>query len=161
MFFHRLNGSKVADITMKEAVDYLSSTEETYQHCGASYIQHNTFIDDKAKEEVPYFVLITSRLLSYSDWEVKRIIVALKMTKLKEIRFPQVLKLNGIAPLVNLLRSPSLQVNSTASAALRNLSFKNDKNKEEIRRCGGITQAAALLREADSLELQKQLTGTC
>lgn len=37
---------------MKEAVDYLSNDDETYQHCGASYIQHNTFIDDKAKEEV-------------------------------------------------------------------------------------------------------------
>nr|XP_004547614.1 plakophilin-1 [Maylandia zebra] len=109
------------DITMKEAVDYLASDEETYQHCGASYIQHNTFIDDKAKEEV--------------------------------------LKLNGIPPLVNLLHSPSLQVTSTVSAALRNLSFKNEKNKEEIQRCGGITQAAALLKDANSLELQKQLTG--
>ncbi|XP_030585725.1 plakophilin-1 [Archocentrus centrarchus] len=116
------NGNaKVADITMKEAVDYLSSTEETYQHCGASYIQHSTFIDNKAKEEV--------------------------------------LKLNGIPLLVNLLCSPSLQVNSTASAALRNLSFKSDKNKEEIQRCGGITQAVALLHKAGSLELQKQLTG--
>lgn len=74
--------------------------------------------------------------------------------------FPQVLKLNGIPPLVNLLRSPSLQVTSTVSAALRNLSFKNEKNKEEIQRCGGITQAAALLKDANSLELQKQLTGT-
>eukprot|EP00064_Thunnus_orientalis_P001669 superscaffoldBa00000115_g1672 len=43
--------SGVADITMKEAVEYLSSEDETYKHCGASYIQHNTFIDDKAKEE--------------------------------------------------------------------------------------------------------------
>ncbi|XP_069547222.1 plakophilin-1-like [Brachyistius frenatus] len=47
-----LNGNGVADITMKEAVEYLSSEHETYQHCGASYIQHNTFIDEKAKEEV-------------------------------------------------------------------------------------------------------------
>ena len=37
---------------MKEAVEYLSNAEETYQHCGASYIQHNTFINEKAKDEV-------------------------------------------------------------------------------------------------------------
>lgn len=113
--------SRVTDITMKEAVECLSSDAEAYQHCGASYIQHNTFIDDRAKEEV--------------------------------------LKFNGIPPLVSLLHSPSPQVSQTASAALRNLSFKNDSNKEAIHRCGGITEALALLRETDSVEIQKQLTG--
>ncbi|XP_041810506.1 plakophilin-1-like isoform X2 [Chelmon rostratus] len=115
------SGGGVADITMKEAVEYLSNKDETYQHCGASYIQHNTFIDESAKEEV--------------------------------------LKLNGIPPLVGLLRSSSLQVNETASAALRNLSFKSTKSKEEIHRCGGIEEAVALLRDTDSAEIQKQLTG--
>ncbi|XP_076604475.1 plakophilin-1 isoform X2 [Chaetodon auriga] len=114
------SGGGVADITMKEAVEYLSKGE-TYQHCGASYIQHNTFIDESAKEEV--------------------------------------LKLNGIPPLVALLHSPSLQVNQTASAALRNLSFKSTKSKEEIHRYGGIEEAVALLRDTDSAEIQKQLTG--
>ncbi|KAM7006475.1 plakophilin-1-like [Tautogolabrus adspersus] len=113
--------SGAADITIKEAVEYLSNSDETYQHCGASFIQHNTFIDDKAKEEV--------------------------------------LKLSGIPPLVGLLRSPSVRVNQTASAALRNLSFKSNNNKEEMHRCGGITEAVALLRETDSVEIQKQLTG--
>ncbi|XP_075952897.1 plakophilin-1 isoform X1 [Anarhichas minor] len=115
------DNSGVADITMKEAVEYLSSKDETYQHCGASYIQHNTFIDDKAKEEV--------------------------------------LKLNGIHPLVGLLRSSSSQVRQTASAALRNLSFKSNDNKERVHRSGGVTEAAALLRDTDSVEIQKQLTG--
>ncbi|XP_063766747.1 plakophilin-1 isoform X2 [Eleginops maclovinus] len=110
-----------ADITMKEAVEYLSNEEETYQHCGASYIQHNTFIDEKAKEEV--------------------------------------LKFKGTHPLVDLLRSSSSQVNETASAALRNLSFKSINNKEEIHRSGGIMEAVALLRETDSVETQRQLTG--
>lgn len=72
----------------------------------------------------------------------------------------QVLKLKGIPPLVALLRSPSFKVNHTASAALRNLSFKNNSNKEEIHGCGGITEAVALLRETDSADVQKQLTGT-
>ncbi|XP_054641488.1 plakophilin-1-like [Dunckerocampus dactyliophorus] len=113
--------SGIADLTMKEAVEFLSNEDDRYKHCGAAYIQHNTFIDDKAKEEV--------------------------------------LKLNGIAPLVALLQSPGLRLNQAASAALRNLSFKNNNNKEEIQRCGGIVAAVALLRETDSLEIQKQLTG--
>ncbi|XP_056292848.1 plakophilin-1 [Pseudoliparis swirei] len=117
-----LNGnSGLADITMKEAVEYLSSDDETYQHCGASFIQHNTFIDDKAKEEV--------------------------------------LKLNGVPPLVGLLRSSSSRVSETASAALRNLSFKSNGNKEEVQRSGGIAAAAAALRDTDSVEIQKHLTG--
>ncbi|XP_026162628.1 plakophilin-1-like [Mastacembelus armatus] len=115
------SGVVTGDITMKEAVECLSHDDEMHQHCGASYIQHNTFIDDKAKEEV--------------------------------------LQLNGILPLVNLLRSPSLQVSQTASAALRNLSFKNDSNKEVINRCGGIAEAVNLLRNTNSVEIQKQLTG--
>lgn len=49
----RVNGnSAVIDITMKEAVEYLTSDDEKYKHCGASYIQHNTYVNDKAKEEV-------------------------------------------------------------------------------------------------------------
>lgn len=71
----------------------------------------------------------------------------------------QVLKLKGIPPLVALLRNPSAQVHQTASAALRNLSFKNNNSKEQIDRCGGIAEAVALLRDADSAETQKQLTG--
>ncbi|XP_029287845.1 plakophilin-1 isoform X2 [Cottoperca gobio] len=112
--------SGVADISMKEAVEYLSNEDATYQHCGASYIQHNTFIDN-TKEEV--------------------------------------LKLNGIQPLVDLLHSSSSQVNETASAALRNLSFKSNNNKEQIHRSGGITETVALLKDTDSVETQKQLTG--
>ncbi len=72
----------------------------------------------------------------------------------------QVLKLKGIPPLVALLRSPNAQVRQTASAALRNLSFKSNENKEVINRCGGITEAVALLKETESAETQKQLTGT-
>lgn len=71
----------------------------------------------------------------------------------------QVLQLKGIPPLVALLRSPGAQVRGTASAALRNLSFKNNRSKEEIERCGGIAEAVALLGHTDSAETQKQLTG--
>lgn len=46
-------------MTMKEAVECLSKEEETYQNCGASFIQHNAYIDDKAKEEVVYLVSLS------------------------------------------------------------------------------------------------------
>ncbi|XP_026204289.1 plakophilin-1-like [Anabas testudineus] len=111
----------VTDLTMKEAVECLSSEDQTYQNCGASFIQHNAYMDDKAKEEV--------------------------------------LKLNGIPPLVNLLHSPSSQVAVPASAALRNLSFKNDSCKEAIQRCSGITETVAVLKDTNSVEIKKQLTG--
>ncbi|KAM4740670.1 plakophilin-1-like [Anableps anableps] len=118
----RTNGNFTsADITMTDAVEFLSSDDEHYQNYGASFIQHNTFINDKAKEEV--------------------------------------LKLNGISPLLGLLQSPNSQIKSTASAALRNLSFKNDKNKAEIQRCNGIPEVVAQLRGSNSVELDKQLTG--
>ncbi|KAM9813733.1 plakophilin-1-like [Neosynchiropus ocellatus] len=115
------NGNVAKDLTMKEAVEYLSNQNELFKHCGASYIQHNTFVDEKAKDEV--------------------------------------LQLNGIPPLVAMLRDSNPQVSQTASAALRNISFKNNKNKEEIHRCSGVEGAVALLKETDSSETQRQLTG--
>ncbi|XP_051561822.1 plakophilin-1-like [Myxocyprinus asiaticus] len=42
----------MANLTMKEAVEYLFSSDEKYQLCGSAYIQHTTFADDKAKQEV-------------------------------------------------------------------------------------------------------------
>ncbi|XP_072308229.1 plakophilin-1 [Eucyclogobius newberryi] len=119
-FVSNINSGAVK-ITMKEAVEYLSKADGTFQHCGASYIQHNAYMDDNAKEEV--------------------------------------LKYNGIPPLMALLRSPNSSVSQTASAALRNLSYKNIKAKEEIQHCNGITETVALLQETDSIETQKQLTG--
>ncbi|XP_061077049.1 plakophilin-1-like [Conger conger] len=109
------------DITMTEAVQYLLSQDENYQHCGASFIQHSTFNAEKAKQ--------------------------------------QVLQLGGIPSLVGLLHSPSAQVRQTAAAALRNLVFKNNPNKEEVGRSGGIAEAAALLRDTNVSETEKQLTG--
>ncbi|KAF6733839.1 Plakophilin-1 [Oryzias melastigma] len=117
-----VNGnSVVTDITVKDAVKFLSSEDEEYQYCGASFIQHNTYNNDKAKEEV--------------------------------------LQLKGIPALVNLVCSPCSRVSLTASAALRNLSFKNDSTKEEIHHCGGITKAVEQLKASKSVDLHKQLTG--
>ncbi|XP_023689809.2 plakophilin-1-like [Paramormyrops kingsleyae] len=48
-----VNGSgSGTDMTVKEAVELLSSPDEKLQLCGASFIQHSTFKEDQAKQEV-------------------------------------------------------------------------------------------------------------
>ncbi|XP_070766836.1 plakophilin-1 [Enoplosus armatus] len=41
-----------SDLTLKEAVEFLSHPEENYQLCGASFIHHTTFKEERAKQEV-------------------------------------------------------------------------------------------------------------
>ncbi|XP_041944017.1 plakophilin-1 isoform X1 [Alosa sapidissima] len=109
------------DISMSDAIQYLSSQDESYQLLGATFIQHNTFTEDKAKQ--------------------------------------QVFQMKGIPALVALLQSPNLQIQTTASAALRNLVYKHSGNKEEVQRSGGLAQVVQLLMDTPSSEIQKQLTG--
>ncbi|XP_018614038.2 plakophilin-1-like [Scleropages formosus] len=119
------NGGDVVEngtnITMNEAVEFLSRHNENYQNLGVSFIQHSTFHDDKAKQEV--------------------------------------LQLKGIPRLVALLQSTNPQIQQTASGALRNLVFKNNDNKLEVQRCGGIEEALVLLKKTDCPETQKHVTG--
>lgn len=42
----------MADITLKEAVEYLTHSDENYQQCGATFIQHATFKEEHTKQEV-------------------------------------------------------------------------------------------------------------
>ncbi|XP_061668836.1 plakophilin-1 isoform X2 [Syngnathoides biaculeatus] len=46
------NSLNVSDLTIKEAVEFLSRPEEKFQQCGATIIQQTTFKDDRAKHEV-------------------------------------------------------------------------------------------------------------
>lgn len=71
----------------------------------------------------------------------------------------QVYQLGGIPPLVSLLRSSSPAVSQAAAGALRNLVFRHQFNKLEVQHCGGIAKALQLLKETDSTETQKQITG--
>lgn len=55
----RVNSAvNVSDLTLKEAVEYLSHPEENYQQCGATFIQHTTFKEDHAKQEVRWHAII-------------------------------------------------------------------------------------------------------
>ncbi|XP_016366861.1 plakophilin-1-like [Sinocyclocheilus rhinocerous] len=42
----------VPNITLQEAVEYLSHSDISHQLCGASFIQYQTFTEDQAKQEV-------------------------------------------------------------------------------------------------------------
>ncbi|XP_016353128.1 plakophilin-1 isoform X2 [Sinocyclocheilus anshuiensis] len=42
----------IPNITLQEAVEYLSHSDISHQLCGASFIQHQTFTEDRAKQEV-------------------------------------------------------------------------------------------------------------
>lgn len=49
----RMNGeANMSDITLSEAIYWISQSDERYKLHGASVIQHNTYTDDNAKEEV-------------------------------------------------------------------------------------------------------------
>lgn len=62
------NSTSTLDLTIKEAVEFLSQPEENYQQCGATFIQHAAFKEEPTKQEVqpcntyfqtfilPYFV---------------------------------------------------------------------------------------------------------
>uniref|UniRef100_A0A3P8UKA8 Plakophilin 1 n=1 Tax=Cynoglossus semilaevis TaxID=244447 RepID=A0A3P8UKA8_CYNSE len=45
-------GINLSDLTLKEAVEFLSLPEENFQQCGASFIQHTTYKEERAKHEV-------------------------------------------------------------------------------------------------------------
>lgn len=47
-----MNSTSTLDLTIKEAVEFLSQPEENYQQCGATFIQHAAFKEEPAKQEV-------------------------------------------------------------------------------------------------------------
>lgn len=71
----------------------------------------------------------------------------------------QVYQLGGIPTLVTLLESSNPGVSQGAAGALRNLVFKHHNNKMEVQNCSGISKSLRLLKETDSTETQKQITG--
>ncbi|KAM4045904.1 plakophilin-1 [Anomaloglossus baeobatrachus] len=71
----------------------------------------------------------------------------------------QVNQYNGIQKLIHLFKSPNQNVQLAAAGAVRNLVFKNNPNKLETSRQGGVQEAVNLLRRSPNQEIQKQITG--
>lgn len=80
-------------------------------------------------------------------------------TCLSWTRSCQVLQLGAIPTLVSMMRSSNPAVSQAAAGALRNLVFKHQPNKQQVQQCGGIGKALQLLKETDSTETQKEVTG--
>ncbi|XP_071993343.1 plakophilin-1 [Engystomops pustulosus] len=66
---------------------------------------------------------------------------------------------NGIQKLISLFQSSNQNVQLAAAGALRNIVFKNNPNKLETSRQGGIREAVNVLRKTPNQEIQKQITG--
>ncbi|KAF3860492.1 hypothetical protein F7725_000747 [Dissostichus mawsoni] len=101
----------MSDMTLKQAMEFLSHSDENYQQCGATFIQHTTYKEESTKQEV--------------------------------------FEMGGIPTLVTLLRS----------ANPGEPGVQRPGNKLEVQHCGGIAKALQLLKESDSTETQKQITG--
>ncbi|XP_053295259.1 plakophilin-1 [Pleuronectes platessa] len=122
--------SGVADITMKEAVTCLSSNDETHQHCGASYIQHNTFIDDKAKDEVlklkgipPLVALLRSPNAEVSETAA----AALRNLSFKSNKSKEAINRRGLSEAVALLNeTDSVDLQKQLTGLLWNLSSADE-----------------------------------
>ncbi|XP_010764966.1 plakophilin-1 [Notothenia coriiceps] len=42
----------MSDMTLKQAIEFLSQSDENYQQCGATFIQHTTYKEESTKQEV-------------------------------------------------------------------------------------------------------------
>lgn len=114
-------------ITMKDAVEYLSKEDETLQHCGASYIQHNAYMDDNAKEEVLKYNGIPAliELMRSSNSSVSHTAsAALRNLSFKNIKAKEEIQhCSGITETVALLHdTDSIEMQKQLTGLLWNLS---------------------------------------
>ncbi|XP_028260809.1 plakophilin-1 isoform X2 [Parambassis ranga] len=133
------NGNrKAADITMKDAVEYLSMDVEAFQHCGASYIQHSTFMDDTAKEEVlklrgipPLVALLRSPNVEVSSTAAAALRnLSFKSEKNKE----EIQKCSGISEAVAVLRDTNcVDLHKQLTGLLWNLSSADSMKSELLK----------------------------
>ncbi|KAJ8393566.1 hypothetical protein AAFF_G00060390 [Aldrovandia affinis] len=130
-------GSSLTDITMKEAVEYLASPQESHQLRGASHIQHSTFKEDKAKQEV--FQLngipaLVALLRSSSPQVAQTAAAALRNLVFKHAANKQeVQQCAGISEALGLLRNTSsAETQKQLSGLLWNLSSADSLKPELI-----------------------------
>ncbi|KAL4658556.1 plakophilin-1-like [Arapaima gigas] len=127
-----------ANITMKEALEFLSSQDENYQNLGASFIQHSTYQDDKAKEEVLQLKGIPRlvALLQSTSPQVQQTAAgALRNLVFKNnISKLEVQKCGGIEEaLVLLKKTDSAEIQKHVTGLLWNLSSSDELKSDLIR----------------------------
>ncbi|KAG9330999.1 hypothetical protein JZ751_021276 [Albula glossodonta] len=127
----------IPDITMKEAVEYLSSTDQAYQLRGASYIQHTTFKEDMAKQEVFQLngiPLLVAHLRSPNSQIQQTAAAALRNLVFRHAANKQeVQQCGGIGEALALLRdTESTETQKQLSGLLWNLSSADELKPELI-----------------------------
>ncbi|KAM4571572.1 plakophilin-1 isoform 1-T2 [Fundulus diaphanus] len=128
----------MVDLDLKTAVEYLSNPDESYQQCGANFIQHTCYMEHPPKEEVrelggiPHLVNMLEsqhqgpaqaasgalRNLIYQDKENKMLVQ----------------KYGGIAKALNLMkRTSSTETKKQVTGLLWNLSSEDDLKPELLK----------------------------
>ncbi|XP_016130906.1 plakophilin-1-like [Sinocyclocheilus grahami] len=133
-----MNAEKLlADMTMQDAVEYLYNTEESFQLCGAAYIQHSTFTDDKAKQEVLTLKGIPPlvNLLSSSNPQVQETVAAaLRNVVFKnQANKEEVQRCGGITQIVQLLGNSNSETQKHLTGLLWNLSSADNLKADLLR----------------------------
>ncbi|XP_016413459.1 plakophilin-1-like [Sinocyclocheilus rhinocerous] len=133
-----MNAEKLmADMTMQDAVEYLYNTEESFQLRGAAYIQHSTFTDDKAKQEVLTLKGIPPlvNLLSSSNPQVQETVAAaLRNVVFKnQANKEEVQRCGGITQIVQLLGSSNSETQKHLTGLLWNLSSADNLKSDLLR----------------------------
>ncbi|XP_050953108.1 plakophilin-1 [Labeo rohita] len=137
----------ITDITLEEAVEYLSHSDISHQLCGASFIQHQTFTDDKAKQEVWRLGGIPAliSLLKGDDQQLQQVsAAALRNLVYKDSSNKiEVDRCEGVDAILTLLRDTNVtETQKQLTGLLWNLSSA-DALKPEL-----ITNALPLLTES-------------
>ncbi|KAK0136422.1 Plakophilin-1 [Merluccius polli] len=135
------------DLTMKQAVDCLCSTDPQLQHCGASFIQHSTYVDDKAKQEV--FQLkgiprLVALLHSQNPQVCETASAALRNLSFKDDKNKEAVhQFGGLEEIVSLLKeSDSVETHKQLTGLLWNLSSVDSMRHELV-----VTSLPALMEK--------------
>ncbi|XP_052450778.1 plakophilin-1 isoform X2 [Carassius gibelio] len=136
----------VPNITLQEAVEYLSHSDISHQLCGASFIQHHTFTDDRAKQKVSSLGGIPAlvQLLKCDNPQLQQIsAAALRNVVFKDNNNKlEVESFEGIEAILTLLRNTNIiETQKHLTGLLWNLSSA-DKLKPKL-----IRNAMPLLTE--------------
>ncbi|XP_077053900.1 plakophilin-1 [Siphateles boraxobius] len=133
-----MNAEKLlVDLTMRDAVEYLFSPDENYQLCGAAYIQHSTFTNDKAKQEVltlKGILPLVNLLNSPSPQLQETVAAALRNLVFKnQPNKDEVQRSGGITQAVQLLSDANSETQKHLTGLLWNLSSADNLKPELLR----------------------------
>ncbi|KAG1941956.1 plakophilin-1 [Pimephales promelas] len=128
---------EMPDMTLEEAVKKLTLSDESSQLLGASFIQHQTFAEDKAKEEVWRLAGIPAliQLLKSDNLQLQQTAAsALRNTVFKDTNNKlEVEKCEGIEAILTLLRNTNVaETQKQLTGLLWNLSSAEELKPELI-----------------------------